>query len=114
MSLQTLMIHTAAHHSKSHTKSGGAKVSSYTLVTDDLRCNFQPAPSVINENTLNKREQKAAVMFLIDSEAFAAINKGDAIVFDSIQYEVTGKKNALARHVVFKIELLESLSGEVV
>lgn len=115
MSLPGLMVHTFKHYTVTYTADASAGyVPAFTLANDNCPCNFQYDVSSVNKEHDKDDEQRKASIYLINSTVFAAVNIQDILKVSSVNYRVTGKKNACGLSRVYRINVEEDLSNRTV
>jgi len=103
------MIHRADFYTSTVTKVGGAIEKTYSLAHEEVPCMVQPALSELIEEYGRRDEIISHSIFLIVKPPFDAIGVEDRIVYDSVNYEIVGKKNLINLNRVFRIDVKEAI-----
>lgn len=105
--------HTFNHYSILYTKNNGARERTPYLQAANVVCFYQPAPSVNRlPNVQADIEQRRGVVYTEDGATWEDIEIDHLLKIDDRWHVVTGKKNLVGANRVFKLDVLEDISGE--
>ena len=105
MTLASLMVHTMDVYTGTIVRdSKGGQTEAYTLTHNDVPCFVQPNRSTVDNIFQSRDESITHKVYYIDDTV--SLSFDDRIVFDSQNYRVVSKQNALEFNRYYRADLV--------